>query len=35
MRTGYASAQSIILFVFVAVITIIQFKYAGEKVFYQ
>lgn len=35
MRTGYASAQSIILFVFVAIITIIQFKYAGEKVFYQ
>lgn len=35
MRTGYASAQSIILFIFVAVITIIQFKYAGKKVFYQ
>lgn len=35
MRTGYASAQSIILFTFVAVITIVQFKYAGEKVFYQ
>jgi sn-glycerol 3-phosphate transport system permease protein len=35
MRTGYASAQSIILFVFVAAITIFQFKYAGEKVFYQ
>ncbi len=35
MRTGYASAQSIILFVIVAGITIFQFKYAGKKVFYQ
>lgn len=35
MRTGYASAQSIILFVIVAAITVFQFKYAGEKVFYQ
>jgi len=35
MRTGYASAQSIILFVIVAGITIFQFRYAGEKVFYQ
>ncbi|MGM0445425.1 MAG: carbohydrate ABC transporter permease [Bacillota bacterium] len=35
MRTGYASAQSIILFVIVAAITIFQFKYAGKKVFYQ
>ncbi len=35
MRTGYASAQSIILFIIVAIITIIQFKYAGNKVFYQ
>lgn len=35
MRTGYASAQSIILFVIVAGITIFQFKYAGRKVFYQ
>ncbi len=35
MRTGYASAQSIILFIIVAVITILQFKYAGDKVFYQ
>jgi sn-glycerol 3-phosphate transport system permease protein len=34
-RTGYASAQSIVLFVFVAILTVIQFRYAGKRVFYR
>ncbi|MBC7358486.1 MAG: sugar ABC transporter permease [Desulfacinum sp.] len=34
-RTGYASAQSIVLFVFVAILTIFQFRFAGKKVFYR
>ncbi len=34
-RTGYASAQSIVLFVFVAILTIIQFRFAAKKVFYR
>ncbi|SMC23086.1 sn-glycerol 3-phosphate transport system permease protein [Desulfacinum hydrothermale DSM 13146] len=34
-RTGYASAQSIVLFVFVAILTILQFRFAGRKVFYR
>jgi len=35
MNTGYASAQSIILLIMVATLTIIQFRYAGSKVHYQ
>jgi len=34
-RTGFASAQSLILFLVVAILTIAQFRYAGRKVFYQ
>jgi len=34
-RTGFASAQSIVLFVFVAILTIIQFRFAGRWVFYR
>lgn len=34
LRTGYASAQSIVLFVFVAVITLVQFRFAKRWVFY-
>lgn len=35
LRTGYASAQSIVLFLFVAVLTLIQFRAARRWVFYQ
>lgn len=35
MNTGFASAQSIVLLIMVSVLTILQFKYAGSKVFYQ
>jgi sn-glycerol 3-phosphate transport system permease protein len=35
MNTGYASAQSILLLIMVAALTILQFRYAGEKVHYQ
>jgi len=35
MNTGYASAQSIILLIMVATLTIIQFRYAGSRVHYQ
>ena len=35
MNTGYASAQSIILLIMVATLTIIQFRYAGSSVHYQ
>lgn len=35
LRTGYASAQSIILFVFVSIFTIIQFRIGQRRVFYQ
>lgn len=31
---GVASAQSVILFVLVAVLTVLQFRYAGRRVFY-
>jgi sn-glycerol 3-phosphate transport system permease protein len=34
MDTGYASAQSVVLFVFVAILTVLQFKYAERRVFY-
>lgn len=35
LRTGYASAQSIILFVFVALFTVLQFRIGSRRVFYQ
>jgi len=35
MNTGLASAQSIILLVMVSILTILQFRYAGSKVFYR
>jgi sn-glycerol 3-phosphate transport system permease protein len=35
LRTGYAAAQSIILFVFVAALTLLQFKFSKKWVFYQ
>lgn len=35
LRTGFASAQSIVLFVFVAVLTVLQFRIGGRRVFYQ
>ncbi|MFQ5828564.1 MAG: carbohydrate ABC transporter permease [Candidatus Methylomirabilia bacterium] len=35
LRTGYASAQSIVLFLFVAALTLIQFRAARRWVFYQ
>ncbi len=34
-RAGLASALSIVIFSFVAIITIVQFKFAGKKVFYK
>lgn len=34
LNTGFASAQSVVLFVFVAILTVLQFKYAERKVFY-
>ncbi|NOZ50555.1 MAG: sugar ABC transporter permease [Chloroflexi bacterium] len=35
LNTGYASAQSIVLLVMVSVLTIMQFRYAGSRVFYR
>ena len=35
MNTGFASAQSIVLLIMVAALTIIQFRYVGSKVFYR
>ncbi|HID61897.1 MAG TPA: hypothetical protein EYP49_04030 [Anaerolineae bacterium] len=35
MNTGLASAQSIILLVIVSTLTLLQFRYAGRRVFYQ
>ena len=35
MNVGFASAQSILLLVMVAALTILQFRYAGTKVHYQ
>ncbi|RME46240.1 MAG: sugar ABC transporter permease [Chloroflexi bacterium] len=35
LNTGYASAQSIVLLVMVSILTILQFRYAGSRVFYQ
>lgn len=34
MDTGYASAQSIVLLIFVAILTILQFRLVGRKVHY-
>jgi sn-glycerol 3-phosphate transport system permease protein len=34
MNTGFASAQSVILLVIVATLTLLQFRYAGRRVFY-
>ncbi|WP_334103181.1 carbohydrate ABC transporter permease, partial [Mesotoga prima] len=34
LDTGFASAQSIVLFVFVAILTVLQFRFAERKVFY-
>lgn len=35
LKTGYASAQSIVLFAFVAALTLLQFRFARRWVFYQ
>lgn len=35
MDTGMASAQSILLLMLVSILTILQFRYAGRRVFYQ
>lgn len=35
LQTGFASAQSIVLFLFVAILTGIQFRFAQKLVFYQ
>jgi sn-glycerol 3-phosphate transport system permease protein len=35
LNTGYASAQSILLLVLVSILTLLQFRYAGSKVFYR
>ncbi len=34
IRWGYASAQSILLFVLVGILTVLQFRFAGRRVFY-
>jgi sn-glycerol 3-phosphate transport system permease protein len=35
IRWGYASAQSIVLFVLVGTLTLLQFRYVGRRVFYR
>lgn len=35
IRWGYASAQSVLLFVLVGVLTVLQFRVAGRRVFYR
>ncbi len=35
MNTGFASAQSIMMLIMVSILTILQFRYAGSKVFYR
>jgi sn-glycerol 3-phosphate transport system permease protein len=35
LNTGYASAQSILLLILVSVLTLMQFRYAGTRVFYR
>jgi len=35
LNTGYASAQSIVLLIMVSALTILQFRYAGSRVFYR
>ena len=34
MNTGYASAQSIMMLIFVSTVMLVQFKFAEKKVFY-
>jgi sn-glycerol 3-phosphate transport system permease protein len=34
IRWGYASAQSVLLFVLVATLTLLQFRFVGKRVFY-
>ncbi len=35
IRWGYASAQSVVLFILVSVLTVLQFRVAGRRVFYR
>lgn len=35
LQTGLAAAESIILFVVVAILTVLQFRFVGQRVFYQ
>ena len=35
IRWGYASAQSIVLFILVGALTLLQFRYVGRRVFYR
>lgn len=35
LNTGFASAQSIVLLIMVSVLTLLQFRYAGRRVFYR
>jgi sn-glycerol 3-phosphate transport system permease protein len=35
LRTGFASAQSILLLILVVALTVLQFRYAGRRVFYR
>lgn len=35
LNTGFASAQSIVLLIMVSALTILQFRYAGRRVFYR
>jgi sn-glycerol 3-phosphate transport system permease protein len=35
LNTGFASAQSIVLLIMVSILTILQFRYAGSRVFYR
>lgn len=35
IRWGYASAQSIVLFILVGTLTLLQFRYVGRRVFYR
>jgi sn-glycerol 3-phosphate transport system permease protein len=35
LNSGFASAQSIVLLIFVSTLTILQFRYVGRRVFYQ
>jgi sn-glycerol 3-phosphate transport system permease protein len=35
LNTGYASAQSVVLLIMISILTIMQFRYAGSRVFYR